>query len=68
MERAFSAKTEVLIHDLKMRLETWSPVWELLREDGHQIIAADLPGRGGGGMTASHGKRGGMLLMKSVCV
>ena len=35
---------EVLIHDLKMRLEIWSPVWEMLREDGHRLVAADLPG------------------------
>ena len=38
--------SEVLIHDLKMRLEIWSPVWELLREDGHRLIAMDLPGPG----------------------
>ncbi|CAK9014937.1 unnamed protein product [Durusdinium trenchii] len=47
----WSGKSVVLIHDLKMRLETWSPVWELLREDGHQIIAADLPGHGGSNLT-----------------
>ena len=31
-----------------MRLQTWSPVWDLLREDGHRIIAVDLPGSGPG--------------------
>lgn len=42
------AAFQVLIHDVKMRLQTWSPVWDLLREDGHRIIAVDLPGSGPG--------------------
>ena len=42
------AAFQVLVHDLKMRLQTWSPVWDLLREDGHRIIAVDLPGSGPG--------------------
>ncbi|CAJ1433422.1 unnamed protein product [Effrenium voratum] len=42
----WSGKTVVLVHDLKMRLETWSLVWEQLREQGHRLIAADLAGHG----------------------
>eukprot|EP00435_Cladocopium_sp_Y103_P075294 s5_g56.t1 len=48
----WSGKSVVLIHDLKMRLQTWSPVWDLLREDGHRIIAVDLPGHGESNLTA----------------
>ncbi|CAE7420198.1 EPHX2 [Symbiodinium natans] len=49
------------MHDARLRVETWSAVWSLLREDGHRILAADLPGHGASDLTP------GSLEMDSLC-
>mmetsp|Transcript_133749 Transcript_133749/g.415995 ORF Transcript_133749/g.415995 Transcript_133749/m.415995 type:complete len:342 (+) Transcript_133749:30-1055(+) len=41
-----SGKTVVLVHGFKMTAVTWSPVWNMLRDKGHRVIAFDLPGHG----------------------
>ncbi|CAE7329276.1 unnamed protein product [Symbiodinium sp. CCMP2456] len=58
---SWSGKTAVLMHDARLRIETWSMVWSVLRESGHRIVAADLPGHGSSDLTA------GSLEMESLC-
>ncbi|CAK0873906.1 unnamed protein product, partial [Prorocentrum cordatum] len=41
-----SGRTLVLVHAFKMSALTWSPVWNELRNRGHQVLALDLAGHG----------------------